>query len=394
MSSEQSRLRAVVLDPSHELHLLVLTVVSFLGLAGLFFLLFPVVISVEAQQSHTMVGCHKIVLYQDIDGYAPPVDLYADVQSITLSARCGNGVASITAGSSPYPQYVYKYGYIREDGEWRRFQFTGPSVTEEWLQGPAYATFARTPAQLREPNHVVAFMCTWYESAWRCGCSDTACAEPHWTLQTFARTSERVLEGDEFPFPIAVPDVALFYPSQYIGGHGTRLTLTGYGFDQTNNTVIFRTLANEDYEVPGVPSRTTESLSVVVPDNVPYGVQSVIVQNAKGRSNSAMFTVKRPGSQSPTITSVSPSEGRAGIEITVQGDNFAPTGNIIYYMAGMVPDVPSPDGHTLRFTFSPLPGGTSASVEDDLSGRRAEYKIQVANENGMTKEPASFYWTP
>ncbi len=398
-ATDQTNVEAYV---SYELQLLTLIASAFVVLATLFLaFVYPTRAPAEAQQSHAMVPCERITIPRVPDGYAPPVDIFSRAPQVILSATCGNNIAGISAGGSIFPQFIYRYGYTWRNGAWERFSFTGSLVGDAWVQNRGYATLPRTNAELQKENHVIAYICTHHEGRWKCGCPTTACESARWTLQTFSRAGAvpqagpRYLDpndfgGGEFPHPIPIPEIAVFYPSTYVGGHGTRLTLSGYGFAPQNNTVIFRTLEGQDFEVPNIPSPSTRSLSVTVPDGIPYGVYSVIVRHTGGRSfNSAMFTVRRPGAQAPVITRISPAEGAMGTRITLHGENFAPQGNIVYTTYGMIPNVSSLDGRTLTFVFDPFPTTPELAVAGG-STQRAEIKIQVANENGMTRQPALF----
>ena len=76
-----------------------------------------------------------------------------------------------------------------------------------------------------------------------------------------------------------------------------------------------------------------------------------------------------PSGAAPTLTSMTPTSGRVGSEVTLHGAGFAATGNHIKFGSGYVKNLASPDGATLRFAVpdgldlcaphaaGPCPGG-------------------------------------
>jgi len=93
---------------------------------------------------------------------------------------------------------------------------------------------------------------------------------------------------------------------------------------------------------------------------------------ASVRINPTQITTATPPT-TPTVTVISPSSGHAGIEITITGVNFAPTGNVIQFSGGgrLIPfaNISSSDGKTLKFTApnSSL-GNYKIAVSNDING--------------------------
>jgi hypothetical protein len=38
----------------------------------------------------------------------------------------------------------------------------------------------------RQPS-LLAYLCTWIGSGWKCGCRDSACMQSYWQIQSFKR---------------------------------------------------------------------------------------------------------------------------------------------------------------------------------------------------------------
>lgn len=95
----------------------------------------------------------------------------------------------------------------------------------------------------------------------------------------------------------------------------------------------------------------------------------------------------------PVIFGVTPDRGPAGTQITVKGSGFLSQNNTLYTGYGSV-TLPSSDGQTLTFTFSPpyLPAGLSASKKSDFP--ELVFGIYVINEKGQTAEPGRFIFVP
>jgi hypothetical protein len=54
-----------------------------------------------------------------------------------------------------------------------------------WLKGSAQVTGNLTAQELSQENNVIAFVCSWTNNAWKCGCRDSTCGQMYWQLQKF-----------------------------------------------------------------------------------------------------------------------------------------------------------------------------------------------------------------
>lgn len=76
------------------------------------------------------------------------------------------------------------------------------------------------------------------------------------------------------------------------------------------------------------------------------------VSNAAGQSNTSTITVNVSGSStgSLTITSITPSTGRVGTQIAIQGSGFSLYDNAVHFGSGGTMHVPSYNGTTIYYT--------------------------------------------
>lgn len=102
------------------------------------------------------------------------------------------------------------------------------------------------------------------------------------------------------------------------GGKGTKITLTGEGFEtvKENNHVYFN-----DKQATVVEA-SSEKLVILAPEGIETNKVSVVINGQKTVSD-AIFSVV----PLPTISSVSPLSGPVGAEITIKGSTFSTIGD-------------------------------------------------------------------
>ncbi len=184
--------------------------------------------------------------------------------------------------------------------------------------------------------------------------------------------------------------------SQNTGAVGTQVTIYGTGFDQTNNTVNFGSVA-----LTNVPSNGT-SISFIVPAYTISGNVNITVSDSLGTSNALVFAVSSygygcgtnyfyspyssnsgscgcgstysstlygttypygyntsgncgttlPSSNltAPTIVYLNPISGGTGTSVTVLGSGFTSTNNAVHFGTGVIGNLISSDGQSVSFT--------------------------------------------
>lgn len=181
-------------------------------------------------------------------------------------------------------------------------------------------------------------------------------------------------------FSLAVEDSAtstelvFFYPSQYSGIRGTTITLVGSGFVPEGNAVFFgnKTLANQS-------SPSGKEIIVSIPD-VPPGRYEIAISNGKTRSNSHYFHVVVPGKNAPSIQSITPAVAKNGESLTIRGERFTSTDNIVYTGFSVIEHVASSDGKTIRITLN-SPWSAEEGFEENIP-----LWFYVENDNGFSNQ--------
>lgn len=148
---------------------------------------------------------------------------------------------------------------------------------------------------------------------------------------TADRTKQPVTPSPRTPTPAAQANAAtkpeITKPTPSSGAPKARITITGAGFDPkaSANTVKFG-----DSEATPL-SATAKTIVTTIPANLKAGKIALTVATTDGRlSNAWPFTViaapaKLPG---PEITSLSPSSGVPGSEVTITGVGFGTKGSV------------------------------------------------------------------
>ncbi len=104
-----------------------------------------------------------------------------------MSVKCDavTGDYSVEAGADDGTTYIYQYGY-RWDNGWKRFEFDTVDGEKRggWIIGTGFADFDTELDEKSDATHMVAYQCKRVNGRFRCGCSDSACTQPKWALQT------------------------------------------------------------------------------------------------------------------------------------------------------------------------------------------------------------------
>ena len=325
--------------------------VALCSLAGIAYFSMNLRVSVAS----TGTPCHTIVgnaVGGTSQNYASPVDFFGSPGTMLMTAVCSGKTATAHIGTGSYTQYIYKNGYEYVDGSWKRITFSGADNTGPWIVGRASAPL--TISKNSTKGKVLAYICQNVRGTWKCGCKDTACARPYWKLQEFDTkstptpsqevTPEMLLEVVDDTYLIVYGATSTMVASKVTPGK--KLLFSGEGFG-SGIEVHFGTSAT-------VPARTLNSrtLELTVP-NVAPGVYKIWFTQGKKRSKNITFIVNNENPRPIKILSVSPTVLENNSRVTVQGEGFTPTGNLVYVSAFAFHNLPSPDGKTITFTLKP-----------------------------------------
>ena len=155
------------------------------------------------------------------------------------------------------------------------------------------------------------------------------------------------------------------------GPAGTTFTITGRGFSSLSKVFLD---GGVNSAVP-VASFTDTTLTFVIPANVPascfdysaacaviaiyplptystVGNHQISIANSNLRISNVAYisiTVPPPAVVPPTITSISPTSGAVGSQVTLYGSNFTSTNNTVNFGSGALPALSSSNNSSLTF---------------------------------------------
>jgi len=222
--------------------------------------------------------------------------------------------------------------------------------------------------------------------------------------------------------------------SQNTGSIGTQVTIYGTGFDASNNTINFGSVA-----LTNVPSNGT-SLTFIVPSYTISGIVNISVTDSRGTSNALAFTVNAYGYTcgnnyfstygsygqqcgcnntyttyptytngttypyntnnnygncgttnppsnvlSPTVTYLTPISGAVGTSVTILGSGFTTSGNTVHFGTGVIAGLISSNGQSVSF-----------NVPTQLNGYGTQntglgiYNVSVTNGDGYSTNSLPF----
>lgn len=192
----------------------------------------------------------------------------------------------------------------------------------------------------------------------------------------------------QVPIDTGLKGVVVKTPSQYSGKPGTTITISGWGFTKTGNTVYF----GDSNKIDNVTSSDGYSISVVIP-NIPVGVYTVSVKNSNGDSQTKTFFAVTDGlAVAPKIESITPDHATRGDTVTIKGSGFAKTGNTLRTTLKVFDNISSADGVTMSFvvpvdTFSAPPAGFNIPVMPQTIAKATSSLpvwVYVVNANGVS----------
>ena len=187
------------------------------------------------------------------------------------------------------------------------------------------------------------------------------------------------------------------------GAVGTSITVYGYGFSTTGNTVHFG-----NGIITGLVSPDGRGVSFTVPSQLSgYGSQTtslgtynLYVTNAQGVSSNIMpFVVTSLGVSSssvPSILSLSPAQGRVGTQVVIRGSGFSAYDNTVRFGQGGTQHIPSFENGTV--IYYTVPAYVSAcdlvSVSGGVCGApvtlvtTGSYSVSVSNPGSTSNQVA------
>jgi len=164
------------------------------------------------------------------------------------------------------------------------------------------------------------------------------------------------------------------------------VTLSGSGFDATENTVHFAGTA-----IPNLPSADGKTINVPLPGDLALQKHEVWVENkngtTKGSPSPIRFLVTNTPVDPPKIIAVNPSLVSIHEDtIVITGTGFAPAGNNFYTSLGTAMNLSSSDGKTISLKLNSL-SNLEKVKNPDLRGITISLWMSIQNENGTQIDP-------
>lgn len=140
--------------------------------------------------------CHQITTPAGVlQGFGAPFEVLNSTGALLIETQCDPGQVEVSVGTGSSFEYIYELGYRWAGTGWQQYTLSGPQKSGVWIEGNAAATLSVPQSEIDQGGFLVAYMCTWDGSAWKCGCSDAACAQPAWQIQKFQQTTTQPPAG-------------------------------------------------------------------------------------------------------------------------------------------------------------------------------------------------------
>jgi uncharacterized protein YkwD len=173
---------------------------------GFVFLIAAIVLAVGSVANAEETDCHVItmpnMLEQDT-GYGSPLDFFRDWRTPLMRNRCDEEVVIAEVGNGRKSTFIYKTGYVYQEGQWVDFDYAGENMREDWLIGEATAELPLDEDNFEGENYYLAYVCQYIYKQWKCGCTDRDCESSFWQVQSFEKPEP---EPQPEPSPTPSPE--------------------------------------------------------------------------------------------------------------------------------------------------------------------------------------------
>jgi hypothetical protein len=94
---------------------------------------------------------------------------------------------NFTVGNGSDLQFIWDKAYFYRDNAWQELSLDpGNSRTApNWIIGQGSKSIRLRTNEMEQYNHLAAYVCTYQNDRWNCGCKDQPCLTPYWNLQSF-----------------------------------------------------------------------------------------------------------------------------------------------------------------------------------------------------------------
>ena len=110
---------------------------------------------------------------------------FSGAKELLMNVYCSGSTASASVGKGSAVQYIYKTGYTWANNQWSPFNYSGSKMDSggNWFIGSANHSLGTL--DLTQKQSVLAYICEWNGTSWKCGCNTSACTTNYWNLQQF-----------------------------------------------------------------------------------------------------------------------------------------------------------------------------------------------------------------
>lgn len=158
---------------------------------GLFFIITPVF-------AHAQTACLSFPSNSSAPAnYGVSWDVTSPGKELLVKSNCptsGNDITITVGRGVPTTQLIWNKSYVYNTAvtpaRWDIHTLSGTLDANGWVtngEGTKTVTTPFTPTATN-PLFFVGYVCTYHNSAWKCGCRDLACTSRHWQLQGYKGT--------------------------------------------------------------------------------------------------------------------------------------------------------------------------------------------------------------
>ncbi len=354
-----------------------------LFILGAFMLVVVILFQTTFASTENENYCHTIDIFQNVSTkYGSPTNFFGDTPELMLKVVCGNiNNVTVEVGTGDKKQYIYKYGYRKVNGKWKKIMFSGEKKSGSWFLGNAFATFEDLSRE--NEGEILAYVCQKVNGKWKCGCGDQKCDKKKWQIQKYSLNSTKNIENKDCKSDDVLD---IHYPSVYISYPGKSVVLHGEGFEKCPITEVSW---NGKITQTGLASVNGKELAIVVPDFKPGKYEVFVREGEKVSDYSTIIWIGEEGADgnavAPEITGISPETGMQGDVFTIYGTGFTDNNDIITTF-GIINGVKSEDGKSISFKYDPFEEKLKSYDEETLE--RVTYNVpvyvSVMNTNGKS----------
>jgi hypothetical protein len=98
-----------------------------------------------------------------------------------------NQTVNFNVGNGSDLQFIWDKAYFYRDNAWQELSLDpgNSRTTPNWIIGQGSKSIRLRTEEMEQYNHLSAYVCTYQNDRWNCGCQDQPCLTPYWNLQSF-----------------------------------------------------------------------------------------------------------------------------------------------------------------------------------------------------------------